>query len=206
MQTPRISPACLVLAGVLVLDGVWVTSPALADRRSFTRTYEYLTMTEGDTELELYTTQSRARWEAPSPQAFELQLAVEHGITERWDVSLFHVFEQTRGTGAIDGEPFHFADLALRTRYRISERGELPVDLLISGQVGKTFGEGLYQGELRVALVRDLDRLSLAINPIATVVAGPSLDEPQVIAGWAAGLTFEALPEIEVGAESWGEQ
>ena len=75
----------LVAAGAATLLAGALAGDARADRRAFTRTYEYTTMPEGQTEIEIYSTHSRATFDgATSPQSFVLQLEVEHGITDRW--------------------------------------------------------------------------------------------------------------------------
>jgi hypothetical protein len=180
-------------------------SAAHADRRSFTRTYEYMTMPEGETELEIYTTQSREVLDGASAKEFELQLEIEHGITNRWDVSLYHVFTQVDGATPDQDEPFGFRELKLRTRYRFSERGELPVDILLYGEGVKVFGEQIYEAEGKLILARDFDKLTLAVNAIGEAELGAALEHPEYFVGWAAGATYEALPEIKLGAESWGD-
>lgn len=194
----------LVVAAVLAAVS-WPTI-ASADRRSFTRTYEYMSQTRGQTELELYTTQSQATFDGDSPESFELQLAIEHGITDRWDVSLFHVFEQETGSGTLAdrGEPLHFAELELRTRYRFAERGELPVDTVAYLEATKVFGGSVYRAQARAVLARDLGRVTVAVNPTIEIVFGGDVSVPDVGAGWAAGMTFDLAPTLEVGAETWG--
>jgi len=191
--------SCTLLASLALLAG-----PAHADRRAFTRTYEYMTMPEGETELEIYTTQSKTTFDNPSPKEFELMLEIEHGITERWDVSVYHVFKQSTGPAVEDNSPFHFDEIKLRSRYRFAERGELPVDLLAYGELIKVFGEGTWEAEAKAIVARDFDKLTIAVNAIGEVKFGPSVPEPEVEAGYAAGVTYEAVPEWKVGVESWG--
>jgi hypothetical protein len=179
-------------------------APAHADRRSFTRTHEYLTQPASETELEVYTTQSKTTFDNPSPKAFELQLAIEHGLTERWDFSIFHVFTQATGPAPDDVDPFHFDVIKARSRYRFSERGDWPVDVLVYGEIGKVFGAGEWEGEAKAIVARDLDKLTVAINLIGDVGFGPSVPEPVIEAGYAAGITYELLSEWQVGVESWG--
>lgn len=202
----RAAPTFLLAATGLLL----ASSPALADRRAFTRTYEYMTMPEGETELEIYSTQSRSTWDDPAVKAFDLQLEIEHGITEHWDVSLYHVFSQSTYVDEVAGdvvtEPLHFDEIKLRTRYRFAERGELPVDMLVYAEAIKVFGEGVYEAELKGIFARDFDRLTAVVNPVFEVEFGPAVDEAEVKLGYAAGVTYEVVPEWKVGAESWGEQ
>lgn len=165
-----------------------------------------MTSPAGTTEVELYTTQSRASFDDGSPQTFELQLELEYGITERWDVSLYHVFEQTTGSGtpADPGEALHLAEMKLRSRYRFAERGELPVDPVAYLEAVKVFGAGVYEVEAKAILSRDLGLLTIALNPIFAVTFGNDVVEPELEAGWAAGVTYEVAASLKVGAETWG--
>ncbi len=179
---------------------------AAADRRSFTRTYEYMTMPKGETEVELYTTQSRDTFDGDSPESFQFQLELEHGLTERWDVSLYHVFEQSTGDGTVvdPGEALHLSEIKLRTRYRFSERGELPVDPLAYLEAKKEFGASVYVAEAKAILGRDFGQVSVAVNPVFEVVFGGDVPETEIELGWAAGVTYEVSPSLKVGAETWG--
>ncbi len=199
MPPDRLVVPALVLATVTALGG-----PARADRRAFTRTDEYATMAEDQTEIELYSTHSRATFAGDaSPQRFELRLELEHGLTDRWDVSLDHVFAQA-SDGAGGGAPLALTEIKLRTRYRFAERSELPVDLLAQAEVGKEFGVGVYALAGKAIIARDLGRTTVATNLIAELVLGNDVDEPVVELGWAAGATFEVSPSWKVGAETWG--
>ena len=125
--------ACLTLVPAL----------AHADRRSFSRTYEYQTMPEGDTEVEIYSTWNRTTWADGAVEKHDLQLELEHGITDRWDVSLYHVFSQASGD-AMTAVPMHLSEIKLRSRYPFAERGELPVDVLAYGELIRDFGASAY--------------------------------------------------------------
>jgi hypothetical protein len=193
------STSALTLAALVAAPGT-----AHADRRSFTRTYEYMTMPEGETELEIYSTQSRSSFDSDSPQEFNLQLEIEHGITRRWDISLYHVFEQSSGPALEDNTAFHFSELKLRTRYRFSERGELPVDILAYAEAIKVFGASVYEAELKAILARDFGRTTVAVNAIGAVEFGGDVEETELELGYAAGVTYELNPRWKFGAESWG--
>ncbi len=180
------------------------TTLAHADRRAFTRTYEYMTMPEGQTEVEIYSTQSRSTFDgATSPQSFNLQLEIEHGITDRWDVSLYHVFKQS-SDGMGGSTPLTMSEIKLRTRYRFAERGQLPVDLLAYGEVIKEFGASVYGLEGKAILARDFGKATIAANLIAETKVGGDVDETELELGWAAGVTYEVTPRWKVGAESYG--
>lgn len=180
------------------------SSLAHADRRTFTRTYEYTTMPQGQTELEIYSTQSAYRLTDDAPRAFELQLELEHGITDRFDLGLYHVFEQVSATDATAAEAFHFSELKLRGRYRFAERGELPLDLVAYLEGVKAFGKGAYEAEAKVIAARDLGPVLVSANLIGEVEFGPDVDEAELELGWAVGAAYEVCPALRLGVESYG--
>src|SRR5678816_4741675 len=96
---------------------------AHADVRSFTQTYEYSTTPQGTTDLELWHTQARRTWDSDTPQRFEQIVEIEHGLTDKWDMAFYTVFEQVNGD-AMTAEPYHFSEAKLETRYRLADRGE----------------------------------------------------------------------------------
>lgn len=193
-----------LLAAALATSLVVGAGDAAADRRAFTQTYEYTTMPEGQTEVELHTAQSRATFDGDaSPQAFELQLEVEHGITDRWDVALYHVFAQA-SDGMGGGTPLALTEIKLESRYRFAERGELPVDVLVYGELAKQFGMSAYDVEAKAILARDFGAATVAVNLIGEVELGGDVPEAEVELGWAAGVTYEVSPRWKIGAESWG--
>lgn len=201
MQSLRLRFALPALALTLALPSL-----ASADRRAFTQTYEYMTMPRGETEVEIYSTQNQATWDDDSPSSFELALEVEHGITDRWDVALYHIFDQSTGDGTVTnpGEAFHFAELKLESRYRFAERGELPVDTVAYLELVKVFGGSVYEAEAKAILARDFGQVTVAVNPIVEIEFGGDVPEAEVGLGWAAGATYEVAPSLKVGAETWG--
>jgi hypothetical protein len=177
---------------------------AAADLRSFTQTYEYSTVPEGKTTLELWHTQGRATWEASSPQFFEQLVEVEHGITDHWDVAFRSEFAQTTGD-ALTAESFHLSETKLASRYRFADRGEWPVDTLIFGEASKAFGDSVYELEARLVVARDFDKLTAAANALVAVQIGNDVPgTTELDLGFAAGATYQAHPKLRIGAETWG--
>lgn len=193
---PAVIAACLAAA----------PSAAAADRRPFARTFGYATQDAGETELELASTQTRSSFADGSPQAFELGLAIEHGITDHTDVALVHVLAQTTGAGtpADPGAPLHLRDVTLRARHRLAERGELLADTTLVFEAAKLFGASVYRGDLRFVFARDVGIVTVALNPRVTAVIGDDVPTAQMELGWAAGVTVEVHAELHAGAESWG--
>jgi cytochrome c5 len=185
-------------ASVVLLGG-----QAHADLRSFTETYEYSTVPKGKTALELWHTQGRTTWDADSPQTFEQILEVEHGLTDKWDIAFYSVFEQVSGD-ATTAEPFHFAELKLETRYRLADRGEWPLDTLLYLETAKEFGESKYDVEGKVIVARDFGKATAAVNAIAEIQFGKNVPETELELGFAAGVTYQVHSKLRLGAETYG--
>ena len=87
------------ISGTLAL--LLLAAPAArADRRSFIRAYEVATQPKGNLEFELWNDiyAPKAGFDLASTEhRFEL----EYGLTDRWDLALYHVFKhRTAGFGA----------------------------------------------------------------------------------------------------------
>jgi hypothetical protein len=178
-------------------------SSASADRRRFAATYEYPTLLEGQTSLELSHTQTRAAWgdeQDRLDQAFE----VEHGLTERWDAGLALGFSQRGAAPLAPAQPYGFEQLRLETRYRFADRNEWPIDLAVLARGATYFSASAYATEARVIAARDMDALSVAANVIGAIQFGDDAGDTNVQLGWAAGVTYELHPKLNLGVETSG--
>lgn len=189
----------LVLAPVLVAV---LAGPARADRKSFAYTYEYATLPEGQTEVELWHTEARDTWDAKTAERFEEKVEIEHGITDHWDMSMYTVLTQVSG-GGVD-EPLALDAVRFESRYRFAERGELPVDTVAYAEVAKDFGKSLYELEGKLIFARDFERVTAAANVIVETAVGNDVPSSTLELGWAGGLTYELTPKLRLGAETWG--
>ena len=194
----------LVVASSLVaLLALTAERDARADLRSFTQTYEYSTVPEGKTAIELWHTQGRTTWDKTSPQFYEQILEIEHGFTDHWDAAFYTVFSQVAGD-ATTSKAFGLEAVKLESRYRFADRGEWPVDTLVYVEVAKDFGASVYELEGKVIVARDFDKFTAAANAIGAVKVGNDTVETELELGWAAGLTYQAHPKFKLGAETWG--
>lgn len=198
----RLSSVASVAAPALALVCV-LPAAAHADRRALTFSYEYMTAPEDQTEVELVTTQQRASWKDGSPETYELTVELEHGAGERWDVSLYQTFAQA-SSGPAATTALHLAEVRLGGRYRFADRGEWPVDLMVTGEVARQFGASAYLGAARVVVARDLDLLTITVNAIGSITFGDDVVDREEEVGWAGGATYELAPAWKLGAESWG--
>ena len=172
-----------------------------ADVRALTQTYEYSSVPEGNTTVQLWHTQGRRT--SAGPEVVEQLLEIEHGVTERWDVGLRTAIAQVAGAPGI-AVPLHLDRITLASRYRFVDRAEWPVDVLVFVEGGKQFGASVYPLELRAVVARDLDRLTVAGNGLVRGFVGQDVAGRSTELGWAAGATYQVHPKIRIGAETWG--
>src|SRR5215216_5201215 len=101
----------LIRPGFALLALSLLATPAAADLRSFTHTYEYATMPAHKTAIELWHTQTRATSDKESPNIYEGILEIEHGITDHWDIAFYQVFGSVSGEMVDTGLAFTEAKL-----------------------------------------------------------------------------------------------
>lgn len=169
---------------------------ARADQRSFIRSYEYATQPRGNLELEI--------WNEIEPPRGNLAAALitnrvelEYGLTDHWDVSLYHVFQQ----GGPDHEPLRLDSWRVESRYRLAERGEWPVDVMLylEGERPTALADP-FEIEEKLILARDLGRFGLVLNLVG---------EQKIFRGaersWEVdlGARYEVAPQLRVAAEVW---
>ena len=176
-----------------------ISATAAAEPRSFTQTYEYPTLPEGDTEVALWHAEARDTWKSPSMHRFTQQLQIVYGITDRLEASLFTVFTQATEQG------FAFDSLRAQARYRFVDRGEWPLDLALHCDAGKEFARSEYDLSWRLELARDFDRISAVGNVIGNYTLGRDVAKSEFTIGWAGGVTYEVVPKLHIGAEAWGD-
>ena len=181
---------------------VSVPIAAHAERRAFVNTYEYLTMDEHAVQLDASTTQAYGTG-SDTTRAFELQLDAAFGITERWDIAAYQVYDQTSDDDPMSADiPFRYKESRVRTRYRFAERGELPVDLLGMLEARKSFLTDAWGIAPRVVVVREIDKLELVGNALVDIEFGAGTTN--VDFGWSVGATYEIVSELKAGLEAFG--
>lgn len=169
---------------------------ARADRRSMIRAYEYATQPEGNLEFELWNDVRAPKAGGFDKAAVEHRIELEYGITDHWDLALYHVFVQG------SGEAFHFDAWRAETRYRLAEKGEWPVDLLLYFELERPADfTAPYETEEKLILEHDFGRLGLVANLVAEQSFLHAGDHHQ----WEvdAGARFEVAPALRVALEGW---
>ena len=187
-----------------IIAALLAAGAARADRRSFVRAYEYATQPQGNLEVEIWT-----ELEAPKTDfaqgVFTHRLELEYGLTDHWDVALYHVFEH----GGPEGDPaataFHFDSFRLETRYRLAEKGEWPIDVMLylEGERPSDL-HAPFELEEKLILEKDFGKIGLVLN----LVGEQKLLRADLGRKWEVdlGARYEVAPALRVAAEVWNMQ
>jgi len=162
---------------------------AFADRRSYVWTYQYMTMPKGGTELEFYQTTKLAKLDN-----WEYRLEIEHGLSNRWDFSVYQIFSQ------VEGRSFKWDAVQFRTRYRLGEEGQWFLDPLLYLEYNRKLDlDKPNKLEGKLILAKTVGRFNLAINPVYEVFFAPGTGHE---AGLDIGLSWQFHPVFILGLES----
>lgn len=128
---------------------------ASAGERTFAFSYGYGTVPKGGVEVETYTTVKLPEDAAP---AWEHQLELEYGITDRLEGGLYLVATNT------GEEPLAFSKWKGRLKYRFGAEGVAPIDVAayLEYQGSPTFEEHAFEAKL--ILAKDVKRFRSALN------------------------------------------
>ncbi len=181
------------ISGALAL--LLAAPAARADRRTFIRAYEYATQPKGNLEFELWND-----IEAPKSGFDDATLThrieLEYGITDHWDLALYHVF------ASAPGESFHFDSWRLETRYRLAEKGEWPIDVMLYLEAERP-GDFKAPWELEEKLILEKDFGALGL--VANLVAEQKVLHAGEGHNWEIdlGARYEVSPALRLGVEGW---
>jgi hypothetical protein len=188
--------------------------PARANPRPLPFSYPYETLAEGAMEVELYTDMTPLRVQADPTDPtkgrlwepyYYLQTEFEYGITDRFELGLYQVFEVNPQPGG--GNVFSFDGMKARIRTRLAEAGEWPVDVGLYFEVVDFHDE--FELEQKIILARRFGRLRVMSNLwIEEEFERPFEDSPhrgelEVFFNPTLGATYELSPRVQVGAEYW---
>lgn len=163
---------------------------AFADRRKYAWTYQYGTIATDATELEMYQTTK-----IDKTDSWEYRLEIEHGLSPKWDMSIYQIFAQK------EGESFKWDAFQVRTRYRLAEPGKFFLDPLLYMEYRRKIDlKSQNKAEVKIILSRDFDRVNFAINPLYEFFWAPG--DPIHEFGADAGISYEASYKFSLGLEA----
>ncbi len=159
------------------------------DRRSYVWTYQYMTIPQGKTELELYQTTRIAQMDF-----WEYRVEIEHGFTNRWDFSVYQIFSQN------EKQALRWDAVQFRTRFKFEPGSALGFDPLFYFEYQRKvdFAKA-HKIETRLVLARQLGKINVALNPLYEYFFAPG---SQHELGLDVGTSFEFSPRFILGLES----
>jgi hypothetical protein len=179
----------------IALAAAVLAPAARADRRSFIRSYEYATQPQGNLELELWNDIQAPRQGGFAAAGTLHRLELEYGLTDRWDLALYHVFAQETGQ-------FRFDSWRAETRYRFAERGVWPLDVLLYFELERPADfASPWEVEEKVILAKDIGPIGLVANLVASqkvLHAGEGRKLELDV-----GARYEIVPQLRLAGEFW---
>jgi len=175
---------------LIILAFVLSVPQANADRRKYAWTYQFATIEREATELEFYQTTK-----LDSTDKWEYKLEIEHGLTPRWDLSVYQIFAQS------EGESLKWDAFQIRTRYKLAHAGQLWIDPLIYLEYNrKTDLTKQNKLEAKLILSKPVGRWDISANPMYEFFWAPG--EPIHEPGIDIGLSYELHYRFSLGLES----
>ncbi len=197
---------------VSVICGISGTSDA--NPRPLPFTYPYATLPEDALELELYADVSPLRVQVdPADRSlgrlweprYILQNEIEYGITDRWEVGFYQVFEANPADGGANGMVFD--GLKFRLRTRLANPGDWPVDVGLYFELETMHDELAFEGKLN--LERDFGSLRLMTNLWVEEQISRPLDTKEhgragaFVINPTLGAAYELSGRADLGVEYW---
>jgi hypothetical protein len=167
---------------------------AKAAQRNYVWTEEYGTLAKGNAEVELWNTAVTHDIQTRNASDWTQQLELEYGITDRFNAALYNVYEQTA-----DSQSLTYLGYKVELKYRVAEKNELPVDILLYAEEEVSTEEGnIFEG--KIILGKDVGRLNITYNQIYERPARTGEGEHE----YALGISYEIIPVLRFGIESKG--
>lgn len=188
------SLAVLVISLITVVAG-----NSYADKRSYVWTYEYQTMPKGWLETEFYLTEEQPSLDKATPNTWKPLVEVEYGITDRLDISMYQMFKKYNTD---DSSDFEYDGFKIRGKYRVLEKGSLPIDILLYLEYIRP-GDFKEPNELeeKLVLAKDIGRFNISYNQIFEQELESGGKEE---CGYAAGISYAITPMFRIGVETKG--
>jgi hypothetical protein len=188
----------------VVTVALFLSTPALADRRAYGETYEAVTAPQGELDVEVWESWASAGEVSSGPDArgARTMVELEYGISDRWDVALYNMVDVTRGDAASYGASY--AGFKVESRVRLSQPGEWVVDPVLYFEYQRLFGSDATDTlEVKAIVARDFGPWNVALNVSLEVEHLVGRFNPEF--EYAVGVSRElGSPAFKLGVEAFG--
>jgi hypothetical protein len=199
MPQTRVSP--FLRRSSLLTAAALAMTPGLthADRRYYGETYTAVTAPPGGLDVELWSTLHRAPRSGGALQFWRHQLELETGITSRWDVAVYNIWDR------VQGDSLRYQATKLETRYRLSDYGQWIVDPVVYFEARKEWIEDKPLAlEGKLILGKDVGSLNVSVNALYEIEFIPAGGGREHELGYAVGASYELTPWVRLGGEAFG--
>ncbi len=179
------------LAALALVAATLVPAAALADRRNFTFIYEPKTLDKGQLEIEYYMTAAVTQDKLSGEHNWNWahQVEVEYGVTERFDLAMYQMFNTEGWLG-----------YKLRARFRPWHYGTLPFDLMLYLEwIQKPTGDIALEERVVVGTTL-FDKLYISLDTM--VEQGPLTGDVGFKLHEGLGIGYEIAPWFVLGLET----
>lgn len=187
----------LVVIAFSVILGL--SSHSFADWRRYVWTYEYMTMPKGMFEVEYYLTEEQENIDHSKPNIWKHWVELEYGITDHLDIAMYQQFRQANKASS---STFEYDGFKIRTRYRIAEKNEFPLDTLLYLEYKRDDDFDKPNAlEAKIVIAKDIGAFNIAYNQILEQELESNGETEHE---YAAGISYGISPHFRVGMETKG--
>ena len=188
-----------LLIGVGLLTGA---GEAFAHARNYVWTTEYLTLPQGEFELENWVTFAVPDGGKTNENAIQYQEELEYGITDRLNVAHYERWKTINQVGPDDSTVYE--GFKFETKYRFGEKGKWWVDPLLYLELKTDVRNehNVNSLEEKIVLSKDLEKFNVVYNQImeSELDHGGRTEQAFALAG-----SYEIFSGFRAGAEFTGQ-
>lgn len=180
---------------------LFATGSTWAHTRRYVFNEEYRTIPQGEFEIESWVKLKVPNQQRSNVNSFEYQEELEYGLTDRWTVANYQIWETKNKRDKDDSTVYKGSKI--ETKYRIGEKGKYWVDpLLYLEWVRDERARNENKFEEKLILSKDFGKLNFNFNQVIESAAGSG---GRTEHKFTLGSTYEFPWDIHVGLEAKGD-
>lgn len=201
----KLTRSLVALGGVVASALGTPPREAHAHPRPLPFTYIYETLGKGEVEIEQYADMTPVRTLSSEGQrvwyaASQFQTEFEYGITDRLELGFYVTYTPSNAAYPLVPSLTNGNGLKQRLRYRLTEPGDLPVDLAIYGELAENEGE--IEVEAKLIVQRHLGPLRAVGNAWVEREFYYNGEQEWVL-NPTLGAVLDLAPSVQPGLEYW---
>jgi hypothetical protein len=188
-------------AWLVLAAGASFGSPAAADERLFTYSYEPKVLPKGALEFEQWATLRAGKQDGVFSR-WDLRSEFEHGLTDSLTTALYLNFKSLHVDRDNQQESeFEFEGLSSEWKWKLTDPTADPLGTLLYGEVSTNFNE--VELEEKLVLGKEIDDVVLAFNAILEEEWEFENEETEkeLVLEFTAGAAYRLAPNVALGVE-----